>query len=91
MASSDKLLLGNLHLINSLLARNAAATGAGETTQEITPYAGCGFRVWDVPGRNDTMSYEQEKYVSLLKGLMHRLILIQSTVKENRKTNAITG
>ena len=76
---------GKSTLINSLLARNAAATGAGETTQDITPYAGCGFRVWDVPGRNDTTTYEQEKYVSLLKGLRHRLILVQSTVKENRK------
>ena len=75
---------GKSTLVNSLLGRKAAETGAGETTTKITPYSGRGYTLWDAPGRNDVVSYEKEKYISLIKGLTYRLILIQSSVRENR-------
>ena len=74
---------GKSTMLNALLKKEVAATGPGETTQEITPYNHEKFTLWDVPGRNDEVSYFSMEYISFFKGLTHRLILIQSTVKEN--------
>lgn len=74
---------GKSTIINSLLGRRAAVTGVGETTTEMTPHHGKGFTLWDAPGRNDEMSYTSEKFLSSIKELTQRLIVIQSTVKEN--------
>ena len=76
---------GKSTLVNSLLNKTVAEVGAGETTKEIKAYPGLGYTIWDVPGQNDMVTYEQDDYMSLIKGLTHRLILIQSTVKENVK------
>ena len=74
---------GKSTIVNSLLGQHVAATGAGETTTEMTPYHGKGFTLWDAPGRNDEMSYTNVKFLSFIKGLTQRLIVIQSTVTEN--------
>ena len=74
---------GKSTLINVLLGRNCAATGTGETTTTITPYEAQGYILWDFPGRNDEVSYFSMQYISFLKGLSKRFVVIQSTMKEN--------
>jgi small GTP-binding protein len=74
---------GNSTLLNSLLGQKVAETGVGETTTQIKAYNGTSFTLWDVPGRNDEVSYFSMEYISFFKGLSRRLILIQVTVKEN--------
>jgi predicted GTPase len=74
---------GKSTMVNSLLGKKVADTGVGETTKEITPYQGKGYTVWDAPGRNDELTYSNKKYISFIKGLTRRLILIQCTIKEN--------
>lgn len=74
---------GKSTMLNSLLGEKKAATGAGETTIEVTPYAGKGYTLWDVPGRNDEISYLSMQYISFFKGLSKRMILVYSTLKEN--------
>jgi hypothetical protein len=53
-----------------------AKTGAGETTKEITPYEGRGYRLFDIPNRNDELSYFSMEYVAFWKGLTGRLIVM---------------
>jgi small GTP-binding protein len=74
---------GKSTMLNALLGQKVAETGVGETTTKITPYKGTRFTLWDVPGRNDEVSYLSMKYISFFKGLSRRLILIQATVREN--------
>jgi len=74
---------GKSTMLNALLGQKVAETGVGETTTKITPYSGTKFTFWDVPGRNDEVSYLSMEYISFFKGLTQRLILIQATVKEN--------
>ena len=74
---------GKSTMLNALLGQNLAETGVGETTQKIKAYPGTGYTLWDVPGRNDEVSYLSMEYVSFFKGLSRRLILISATVKEN--------
>lgn len=74
---------GKSTMLNSLLEENVAETGYGETTMQLTPYPRINFVIWDVPGRNDEVSYMTMQYISFLKGLTRRLILIKNTVKEN--------
>ena len=74
---------GKSTMLNALLGQNVAQTGVGETTIKITPYNGTIFTLWDIPGRNDEVSYLTMEYVSFFKGLTRRLILIQATVREN--------
>ena len=74
---------GKSTMLNALLGQNLAETGVGETTQKIKAYPGTGYTLWDVPGRNEELSYLSMEYVSFFKGLSKRLILIQATVKEN--------
>ena len=74
---------GKSAMLNAILGQNLAETGIGETTQEIKAYPATGYTLWDVPGRNDEVSYFSMEYISFFKGLTRRLILIQATVKEN--------
>ena len=74
---------GKSTMLNALLGKDLAETGLGETTTKIKAYPGTGYTLWDVPGRNNEVSYLSMEYISFLKGLTRRLILIQSTVKEN--------
>ncbi|CAF4924660.1 unnamed protein product [Rotaria sp. Silwood1] len=74
---------GKSTLLNSLLGEKKAETGAGETTKQITQYSSTQFTLWDAPGRNDETVYMTMEYISFFKGLTRRLILIQSSVKEN--------
>jgi GTP-binding protein EngB required for normal cell division len=76
---------GKSTMINKLLGVEVARTGAGETTTEIEPYDGPGFRLFDIPGRNDDLSYFSMEYVAFWKALTGRLVLITTTVKEMTK------
>jgi GTP-binding protein EngB required for normal cell division len=49
----------------------------------ITSYQGTNFVLWDIPGRNDEISYLSMQYIAFWKGLTKRLILITTTTKEN--------
>jgi GTP-binding protein EngB required for normal cell division len=72
-------------MINKLIGYDLAETGAGETTTEIQPYDGPGYRLFDIPGRNDDISYFSMEYIAFWKGLTGRLILITATIKEMTK------
>ncbi|CAF3413347.1 unnamed protein product [Rotaria socialis] len=48
---------GKSTIINKLLDREVAKTGAGETTTKIEPYDGKGYTLYDIPGRNDDTTY----------------------------------
>jgi small GTP-binding protein len=74
---------GKSTMLNALLGQKVAETGVGETTTQIKAYNGTSFTLWDVPGRNDEVSYFSMEYISFFKGLSKRLILIQATLKEN--------
>ena len=74
---------GKSTMLNALLGQKLAETGVGETTTKIKSYPGTNFNLWDVPGRNDEVSYFSMEYVSFFKGLSRRLVLIHATVKEN--------
>ena len=76
---------GKSTMINKLIGSDLAATGAGETTTQVTPYDGLGYRLYDIPGRNDDRSYFSMEYVAFWKALTARLILITTTVKEMSK------
>ncbi|CAF1171219.1 unnamed protein product [Adineta ricciae] len=65
---------GKSIMFNTPLGKQVVATDYSETTQEITPYNHEKFTLWDVPGRNDEVSYFS---------LTRRLILTQSIVKKN--------
>ncbi|CAF3893766.1 unnamed protein product [Rotaria sp. Silwood1] len=74
---------GKSTMLNSILGQKLAETGVGETTKNIVSYPSRNFTIWDVPGRNDEMTYMTMEYISFFKGLSKRLILIEATVKEN--------
>lgn len=74
---------GKSTILNGILGSNVAETGYGETTTDIKPYLGTNFFIWDIPGKNDEISYMTMPSISFWKGLKKRLIVIQSTVKEN--------
>jgi small GTP-binding protein len=76
---------GKSTIINKLLGKEVAEVGAGETTTRIQPYEGQGYRLFDIPGRNDDMSYFSMEYISFWKGLTARLVVITVTVKEMTK------
>ena len=76
---------GKSTLINRLLDKNVAATGAGETTTKIAKYPGSGYTLYDIPGRNDDITYFSMEYVSFWKGLTGRIVLVNATLKEMTK------
>lgn len=76
---------GKSTMINKLLGQELAATGVGETTKEIRAYNGFNYTLYDIPGRNDDVSYFSMQYVAFWKGLTRRLVLIHHTVKEMTK------
>ena len=73
---------GKSTLVNQVIGSNVAQTGPGETTLKVTSYDGPGYRLFDMPGRNDDLSYFTMEYIALSRALTARLILINSTVKE---------
>jgi GTP-binding protein EngB required for normal cell division len=73
---------GKSTIINKLIGENLADVGACETTKEIQPYNGQGYRLYDIPGRNDDLSYFNMKYISFWKALTSRIIVITVTIKE---------
>ncbi|CAF5064753.1 unnamed protein product, partial [Rotaria sp. Silwood1] len=58
---------GKSTIINKLLGKDLAAVGSGETTKDIKPYAGVGYRLFDIPGRNDDIQYFTADYISFWK------------------------
>ena len=76
---------GKSTIINKLLGKEVAAVGIGETTIKIQPYDGTGYRLFDIPGKNDDIHYFSADYISFWKGLTYRLFTITHTIKEMTK------
>ena len=76
---------GKSSLINALLGRHVAEIGATETTRAVREHPGEGFSLYDIPGRNDELTYFTMEYIAFWKGLTSRLVVITSTVKEMTK------
>lgn len=76
---------GKSTVINGLIGQQVAAVGVGETTAQKQAYQGMHCTYWDTPGRNDESTYTNKEYISFIKGLTRRLIVIQYTIKENLK------
>jgi GTP-binding protein EngB required for normal cell division len=73
---------GKSTIINRIIGENLAEVGACETTKEIQPYNGQGYRLYDIPGRNDDLSYFNMKYIAFWKALTSRIVVITVTIKE---------
>jgi small GTP-binding protein len=76
---------GKSTIINKLVGKSVAEVGAGETTTKIQPYEGLGYRLYDIPGRNDDISYFSMEYVAFWKALTARVVVVTTTVKEMTK------
>jgi GTP-binding protein EngB required for normal cell division len=76
---------GKSSTINALMGSNATAAGLGESTAQFTAYEGLNYCLYDLPGQNDDVSYFTKEYISLIKGVSHRLVLITATVKQMKK------
>ena len=76
---------GKSTMINRLLDKKVAAVGAGETTTTVARYDGRGYTLYDIPGKNDDLSYFSMEYVAFWKGLTARVVLITATLKEMTK------
>ncbi|CAF1586605.1 unnamed protein product [Adineta steineri] len=74
---------GKSTMLNKLHGKEVAETGKGETTLKIQSYQATDFVLWDIPGKNDEVSYLSLQYISFFKGLTHRIILVTDTLKEN--------
>ncbi|CAF4655138.1 unnamed protein product [Rotaria socialis] len=74
---------GKSTMLNALYGEKVAETGIGETTIQLTSYKTEHFVLWDVPGKNDEVSYMSMQYMSFFKGLTRRIILVGNTLKEN--------
>ncbi|CAF1316698.1 unnamed protein product [Didymodactylos carnosus] len=82
---------GKSTIVNKILNKEVAAVGVGETTKEVTPYDGNGYRFYDVPGKNDDLSYFTMQYIGFWKGLTHRLVVVTTTLKEMTKVFSLLG
>jgi GTP-binding protein EngB required for normal cell division len=74
---------GKSTMLNALFGEKVAKTGIGETTIKMASYKTKDFILWDIPGKNDEVSYMSMQYISFFKGLIRRLILVTHTLKEN--------
>jgi len=74
---------GKSTMLNRLFGEKVAEVGIGETTIKMTSYKTKDFILWDIPGKNDEVSYMSLQYISFFKGLTRRLILVTNTLKEN--------
>jgi len=72
---------GKSTLVNLACGRNVAETGAGETTTTITPYPvdHGGFVIWDLPGKNDAVSYYSADILGLVKCMSAAYCLFRAT------------
>ncbi len=76
---------GKSSTINALMGLNVTAAGLGESTAQFTAYEGLNYCLYDLPGQNDDVSYFTKEYISLIKSVSHRLVLITATVKQMKK------
>ena len=76
---------GKSSIINRLLGKDVAEVGPGETTTKIQGYEHTGYCLYDIPGRNDDLSYFSMQYVSFWKGLTRRIVVVNATLKEMTK------
>lgn len=83
---------GKSTIINSLLGKEVAETGYGESTLVPAAYKSEGSEIvfWDMPGKNDEVSYLYTvENIGFWKGLSRRMIVIQNTIKEMTKTTQL--
>ena len=72
---------GKSSLINTLAGEDVAETGIGETTLKYEYYQRIGITYWDCPGKHDNLNYLTADYISLIKGLSQRVIVVDITLK----------
>ncbi|CAF1163264.1 unnamed protein product [Rotaria sordida] len=73
---------GKSTIINKLLGYDLSDKDAGKTTKEIQRYEGQNCRLFDIPDKNDDMSYFTMEYIAFWKGLTKILVLITTTITE---------
>ena len=72
---------GKSTLVNSLLGRQEAKVGLGDTTTLVTPYQGIGYTLWDAPGYSDEYDYTTgTEQVAFLKALSLRIVVVTATI-----------
>lgn len=76
---------GKSSIVNAFTDTSAAPVGPTNSTTSITAYQGSNYTVFDLPGLNDDVSYFGKEYISLLKGVSHRLVVVTATVKQVKK------
>lgn len=77
--------VGKSTLVNAFTNSSVAAVGPAHSTDTITAYQGNNYTIHDLPGLNDNHSYFTNQYISLIKGVRHRVVMITSTVKQVKK------
>ena len=77
--------VGKSSLVNAFTNTTAAPVGPTDSTTSITGYQGSTFTIFDLPGLNDDVSYFVQEYISLLKGVSHRVVVVTATVKQMKK------
>ena len=77
--------VGKSSLVNAFTNTTAAPIGPTNATTTITGYQGSNFTIFDLPGLNDDVSYFDQKYIALLKGVSHRVVVVTATVKQMKK------
>ena len=79
--------VGKSTLINKLMGENVCAVGHGEVTVAMKPYrkAHTNYVYWDMPGKNDKISYLSATYIGTIKGMSFIGIMVRSTTNEMSK------
>jgi GTP-binding protein EngB required for normal cell division len=76
--------VGKSSLINSCIGEEVCETGLGQVTLEPKPYNSppSALLFWDLPGKNDDISYLRAPYISTMKSMAFIGVVITATVSE---------
>lgn len=76
--------VGKSSIINSSVGREICETGMGQVTMEPRPYnmPNSELVFWDLPGKNDDISYLRAPYISCMKSMAFIGVVITATVSE---------
>ena len=76
--------VGKSSIINASVGREICETGMGQVTMEPRPYnmPNSELVFWDLPGKNDDISYLRAPYISCMKSMAFIGVVITATVSE---------
>ena len=79
--------VGKSTLLNNTIGEKVCETGVGQTTLKLQPYrmANSDITIWDIPGKNDKISYLDATYIGIVKSMKFIGIVVTSTVYESSK------